>query len=367
MKWFTKCFALGVLCWTILPIFAQLPTARLRVAHYVVDGETVDIYVNDVLVSTEPLAFRKAMPYVEVESGDAVVQIVPSGTTGDDAYLTSEIVLMGGHDHTLAFVGIVADETLQGVVLDDTEIVASVRDADVPASYAILLHGISNGPAIVFYFDGEMQIEGLSYGEYGIVTVVAGEHDVLVTFSGDKEAVIFQNTGETAPSNDLLLLTVMTGSYPDNLAVSGAVSRLEGLTALDFLQNYEGTASFKTFLELLSSVDLLTLVDREGTFTVFAPTDEAFAALPSDVLETLQADPELLAQVLQNHIVEVSFNTRYMQTPLELTTLANNILVIEGDEELATINTTVNILFGGFPAIVNGNVIAIDQVLLPSE
>ena len=41
----------------------------------------------------------------------------------------------------------------------------------------------------------------------------------------------------------------------------------------------------------------------EGPFTVFAPTDEAFAALPKETLDALLADPEALAKILTYHVL----------------------------------------------------------------
>jgi uncharacterized surface protein with fasciclin (FAS1) repeats len=366
-------FALIALSFAVVPpAQAQLADARLRVAHYISDAEAVDVYIDDVLATTEALAYRRAMPHVPAEAGVRQVAIVPAGGTPDDALFTTEVELTGGHDHTLALVGLAGDASVEGIVLDDTAIVGAVRDPEAPASYAILLHGISGGPAIDFFFDGEKRIEGLAFGEYGVVVVEQGAHDVRVTFADDPDAVLFENSGETAPSNNLLLLTVMTGVYPDALAVSGAVSRLEGYTALDYLTAYEGDAAFTTFLSLLEQAEMTDLLDREAVFTVFAPTDAAFAALPADALASLADDPALLREVLRGHIVEDSFNTRYMTPEAELTTLSGQMLQVTGTEEAAFVQVAPSadaapaaILFGGFPAVVNGNVIAIDSVLLP--
>ena len=48
-----------------------------------------------------------------------------------------------------------------------------------------------------------------------------------------------------------------------------------------------------------NALDAVGLVEtlREGTFTVFAPTDEAFAALPEGMLDGLLADPDALKQI----------------------------------------------------------------------
>ena len=51
---------------------------------------------------------------------------------------------------------------------------------------------------------------------------------------------------------------------------------------------------FNTLVAALDAADLVETLSGDGTFTVFAPTDEAFAALPEGMLEDLLADTEAL-------------------------------------------------------------------------
>ena len=62
--------------------------------------------------------------------------------------------------------------------------------------------------------------------------------------------------------------------------------------------------SFSTLLTALEAAGLdATLADEDSDFTVFAPTDEAFEALPEGTLDTLLADTDLLTDVLLYHII----------------------------------------------------------------
>ncbi len=61
--------------------------------------------------------------------------------------------------------------------------------------------------------------------------------------------------------------------------------------------------SFSTLVKALTAADLVDTLAGEGPFTVFAPTDEAFAALPEGTLEALLADKEQLVKVLTYHVV----------------------------------------------------------------
>lgn len=61
--------------------------------------------------------------------------------------------------------------------------------------------------------------------------------------------------------------------------------------------------SFTTLLAAAQAAGLVETLQGEGPFTVFAPTDEAFAALPEGTLDRLLADPAALKEVLLYHVV----------------------------------------------------------------
>jgi uncharacterized surface protein with fasciclin (FAS1) repeats len=61
--------------------------------------------------------------------------------------------------------------------------------------------------------------------------------------------------------------------------------------------------SFKTLLTALEAAGLTDVLKGDGPFTVFAPTDEAFAAVPEETLNALLADKEALTAVLTYHVV----------------------------------------------------------------
>jgi uncharacterized surface protein with fasciclin (FAS1) repeats len=61
--------------------------------------------------------------------------------------------------------------------------------------------------------------------------------------------------------------------------------------------------SFETLVTAVKAAGLVETLSSEGPFTVFAPTDEAFAKLPEGTLESLLADKEALAAVLTYHVL----------------------------------------------------------------
>jgi uncharacterized surface protein with fasciclin (FAS1) repeats len=71
----------------------------------------------------------------------------------------------------------------------------------------------------------------------------------------------------------------------------------------DIVETAVAAGSFKTLAKALGAAGLVETLKGKGPFTVFAPTDEAFAKLPAGALEGLLANPEQLKQVLLYHVV----------------------------------------------------------------
>jgi transforming growth factor-beta-induced protein len=61
---------------------------------------------------------------------------------------------------------------------------------------------------------------------------------------------------------------------------------------------------FTTLVTALQAADLVEVLQADGPFTVFAPTDDAFAALPDSTLDSLLADTDALTKVLLYHVVD---------------------------------------------------------------
>jgi uncharacterized surface protein with fasciclin (FAS1) repeats len=77
----------------------------------------------------------------------------------------------------------------------------------------------------------------------------------------------------------------------------------ESMAEMDIVDTAIAAGSFNTLAELLTDAGLVETLKGEGPFTVFAPTDDAFAAVPAETLAALAADPEELVKVLTYHVV----------------------------------------------------------------
>jgi uncharacterized surface protein with fasciclin (FAS1) repeats len=74
-------------------------------------------------------------------------------------------------------------------------------------------------------------------------------------------------------------------------------------SAADIVDIAAANGSFKTLVKAVQEAGLVDTLKGEGPFTVFAPTDEAFAKLPPGALQALLKDKTKLAQVLTYHVV----------------------------------------------------------------
>ncbi len=87
--------------------------------------------------------------------------------------------------------------------------------------------------------------------------------------------------------------------------VAGAVLAVASSVAFaaDIVDTAISAGQFKTLVKAVQEAGLVDTLKGEGPFTVFAPTDEAFAKLPPGTVEALLKDKEKLAQILTYHVV----------------------------------------------------------------
>ena len=71
----------------------------------------------------------------------------------------------------------------------------------------------------------------------------------------------------------------------------------------DLVDTAQAAGQFDTLVTAIQAAGLVDVLKGDGPFTVFAPTDEAFAKLPSGALQELLQDKEKLAAVLTYHVV----------------------------------------------------------------
>ncbi|XP_071171550.1 protein sll1483-like [Mytilus edulis] len=84
------------------------------------------------------------------------------------------------------------------------------------------------------------------------------------------------------------------------------LSVITGCLCEDNIVQLAGKLGANTLVQLVKAAGLADVLSSAGPFTVFGPTDEAFASLPPGVVDSLKKDHKLLAQVLEFHVLKGS-------------------------------------------------------------
>jgi transforming growth factor-beta-induced protein len=120
--------------------------------------------------------------------------------------------------------------------------------------------------------------------------------------------------------------------------------------------------AYTTLNSALESTGLLSTFEGSGPFTIFAPTDAAFNALPEGTLESLTADQ--LADILRYHVVDGAIASNQLNATQDVTTLLGQNVLVEAGSNVV-VNSSATVIAADFNAS-NGIIHAIDQVLLPA-
>ncbi|WP_460921729.1 fasciclin domain-containing protein [Pontibacter brevis] len=148
----------------------------------------------------------------------------------------------------------------------------------------------------------------------------------------------------------------------NNVSADNTIGRNMNIVAL-----VQQNPNLSTFLELIRAADLVTILESPAPYTVFAPTNEAFAALPAGTVEGLKAPAAKmeLTRIIQAHVLPNRISSAEMQHNMPMKTA-------QGEEVIATRNGSV-LEVGGARVITpdvqasNGIVHVVDKVLVPPQ
>ena len=131
--------------------------------------------------------------------------------------------------------------------------------------------------------------------------------------------------------------------------------------AKDIVDTAVGAGSFKTLATALGAAGLVDTLKGKGPFTVFAPTDEAFAKIPKADLDALLKDKAKLTAVLTYHVVA----GKVMAADVK----AGKVKTVQGSE--LTVSTSMGVSVDNAKVIKtdivadNGVIHVIDTVIMP--
>jgi uncharacterized surface protein with fasciclin (FAS1) repeats len=193
-----------------------------------------------------------------------------------------------------------------------------------------------------------------------IATMVAGAGALVLTAAACGSSTSSDSTPSAEP-------TTTTASGPFGPACSAVPASgpgsVEVIADEPVATAASGIPALSTLVAQVQAAGLVDTLNSAEDITVFAPTNDAFAAVPEATLKSLTDDPTgALANVLKYHVVAGELTPA--QLPGKHTTLEGQDITITGSGEDFTINDTAKIVCGNVETA-NATVYVIDGVLVP--
>jgi uncharacterized surface protein with fasciclin (FAS1) repeats len=386
-KWWSLVVALVFLLNAIQPGKAE-PMAQLRIAYFVPDSPAVDLYI-DGKVSVPGITAGEATEYLSLAPGAHQLALVPTGKDLSAALSKpADLKVESDHAYTVSVVGQAADNSVQPLLIDET---TKFTAAERMASPQIMVNNIKGAPPIDVILGGKTVIHNLAYGQYATATFEVSNYDgISIVAANDPKIVLLpaEALGPIFIEPTVAYVVGLMGTFPGEFGKDYTLALAAERTPLnvpDFLAAFHGRKlswpkgaplpfipqefNFDTLLAALDKAGLKEMLAKDGPYILFAPTDEAFAALPAGTLDKWMADPQTLKNVLLFHVVKGKLTgadlngTKMLTTlqglPLTLTRVADPqpIFMINGSEAGCGCNyQTAN----------DSRVFVIDHVLMPS-
>ncbi len=173
-------------------------------------------------------------------------------------------------------------------------------------------------------------------------------------------SIVVAACGETEDASADTVSTETTAAVTETTEAMEEDDMTESNTIVDIAV---ADGRFDTLVTAVTEAGLVETLSGEGPFTVLAPTDDAFDALPEGLLDTVLADQELLTSILTYHVIDGAVPAATVVTLESATTLQGEDIAIVVDGDTVTINGATVVITDIEAS--NGIIHVIDAVLLP--
>ncbi|WP_293116289.1 MULTISPECIES: fasciclin domain-containing protein [Moorena] len=138
-------------------------------------------------------------------------------------------------------------------------------------------------------------------------------------------------------------------------------------TTSNLVEQAASNDQFQTLVKAIEAAGLTETLAGEGPYTVFAPTDDAFAALPAKTLDSLllPENKEVLVKLLKYHVVSGAVPSSEIQSG-EITTIAGKSVTVQVGEDGNVSVNNAQVTQADIEAT-NGIIHVVDHVILPSR
>jgi uncharacterized surface protein with fasciclin (FAS1) repeats len=161
----------------------------------------------------------------------------------------------------------------------------------------------------------------------------------------------------------VLAIGVLAASVMGGAAVAGSNNSPAGSGEANIVETAVSAGSFTTLVSLLEQSGLDETLATDGEFTVFAPTDAAFAKVPKKTLAALRADPAKLKAVLLYHVADGKLLANRVMKRTSIKTLNGASVDVKVTKGVVKINNA-RVQKANVEAS-NGVIHVINKVLLP--
>ena len=152
----------------------------------------------------------------------------------------------------------------------------------------------------------------------------------------------------------LMSVVAVAGHHGEKMSKAGQMDIVD--TAIE-------AKSFSTLLAAVKQAGLVDALKGDGPFTLFAPTDEAFAKIPEDKLQALLKNQEQLTAVLTYHVVPANVSSSQAINLTKAKTLQGQLIKIDTSNGVRVNNA--NVIKADIMAS-NGVIHVIDTVIMPN-
>jgi len=160
----------------------------------------------------------------------------------------------------------------------------------------------------------------------------------------------------------LLFAAAACGGSDKQSTTTPAPTAATETATTDIVDTAIAAGSFKTLVAAVQAAGLVDTLKGPGPFTVFAPTDEAFAKLPAGTVDALLKDKAKLTAILTYHVVSGSVTSDQVVTITEATTVQGGKLKIDASSGVKINDASV---IKADVRTSNGVIHVIDTVLIP--
>jgi uncharacterized lipoprotein YbaY len=261
-----------------------------------------------------------------------------SAVSGTVTY-QEDITLPGGTVVTVQVINLSVADTAAEVVGETT---IEAGDSQVPIPYEVS-------------YDAAEVNENLLYG----VTARIESSDGTLLFISDTNQLVITNGN---PTEDVEVNTVQVPSAAAD-AELGVVEADLNQSAASVLEAMEDSGQFTILLDGLEAAGLTDrLAQTDSAYTVFAPTDEAFEALPPGIMAGWNFTPDEFATILRNTVVEGLYTPDDLTNGLVLRSIGESNIGIQHAGDLIVVNSVPVI---DAAAAGESYVYALPQVIIP--